>query len=94
MVNKKPESTLLLEYEYDENIPASIAVIRAIATVEEVDPTTLSTNFNDTLFDRIDPGGFDALVTAGTTVDLVIEFTIFGYRVRIEDEARILIYRR
>ncbi|MDS0475367.1 HalOD1 output domain-containing protein [Natrinema sp. 1APR25-10V2] len=83
----------LLEYDYDADTPPSVAVIRAIATLEEVDPTALSTKHGQTLFDRIDPSGFDTLVQKGTVSnDLVVEFTIYGYRIRIEEPTRVLVY--
>lgn len=93
MVSEKPGSDPLLEYEYEGETPVSVAVVQAIANVEGIDPTSVSTRFDRTLFDCIDPSGFNALVTeGGDAIDLVVEFTIYGYRVRIEDETRILIY--
>lgn len=93
MGSETPGPELLLEYEYEGETPVSVAVVQAIATVEEIDPTTVSTRFDRTLFDCIDPSGFNALVTEGVdAIDLVVEFTVFGYRVQVEDETRILIY--
>lgn len=92
-MNSNSDQIPLLVYDYDAETPPSVAVIRAIASLEDVDPTALSATHGQTLFDRIDPDGFDTLVRKGCeNDDLEIEFTIYGYRVRAEEPTRILVY--
>lgn len=81
--------------KYEGEAPVSVAVVRAIAAVEDVDPTALPTKYDQVLFDRIDPEQLDRLAGDGTgTPGPVIEFSIYGYRVRVEDATRVLVYER
>ncbi|USZ73565.1 HalOD1 output domain-containing protein [Natronosalvus halobius] len=44
-----------VEHQYDGDTPASIAILEAIATIEDVDPTDSPTDLGTTLYDQIDP---------------------------------------
>ncbi|MBZ6496189.1 HalOD1 output domain-containing protein [Natrinema longum] len=68
----------------------SMAIIGAIASLEEVTPADLSTTLDNTLYDYVDPEALDALVTADSR--LVISFSIADYGVRITEDGLTIRY--
>ncbi|ELY66999.1 HalOD1 output domain-containing protein [Natrinema versiforme] len=65
------------------NTTPTVAIVNAIAGIEGVDPTDLSTVLGTTLYEQIDPEALDSLVSTGTHPE--IAFTVDGYRVEIEE---------
>ena len=73
------------EYIPDETTPTSIAVVRAIAAVENVDPIDL----DFTLYEYVDPQALDQLTGRESADDTEVTFTANGYRVRVHDTGEI-----
>ncbi len=67
----------------------SIAVIDALASLEDVRPVNLSDEIGGTLCDFVDPEALDALVTDENAIS--ISFTITEYEVHI-DEDKLQVY--
>lgn len=63
----------------------SIAVIRAVASKEGVDPTDLDVP----LYDAVDPSALDSLFQSG--FDGHVRFTYYGYEVSVFDDGRVLL---
>lgn len=66
-----------LECQFGEDTPPSIAIVRAIAVIEDVDPMDSPRALGITLHDHVDPEALDRLVSAtgdanSATVDLTI----------------------
>lgn len=81
-------ASLPIEHTYDEATPASIAVIQAIAAVEDVDP--IDVEF--TLFEHVQPDALDMLVGHDSaTGNVEIKFTVDGYRVRVRDTGEVVV---
>ena len=79
-----------VETVYDEETPASIAVIQAICSIEDVDPGDAVTDLGITLYDHVDPGALDAILATGDgDGSITIDFSIDGYRVRIWDTGQV-----
>lgn len=80
-------ATVRIEHRYDGETPPSIAIVRAIAVIENVDPTNAPTDLGLTLYDHVDPTALDRLVaeapeSSAVTVDLTIHADHY-YCVRI-----------
>lgn len=58
------------------------AITTAIATIEDVDPVALPAESETTLYDAIDPGALETLVTDET--DVTVTFVLGDHRVRID----------
>ena len=85
-----------VEHRYDSDTPASIAIVRAIAVLENVDPMDSPTDLGITLYDHVDPTALDRLVSEGdrtgaVTVDLTIH-NDHRYAVRVR-ETRLTVER-
>ena len=70
-------------YNWSDTSP-SLAVVDAIAVVEDVEPTDLHQTLGTTLYDQLDPEALDSLVTSASHV--TISFTIGEYRIRIDGD--------
>ncbi|OAQ52145.1 hypothetical protein HTG_14280 [Natrinema mahii] len=68
------------EVDWSET-PPSIAIVTAIADIENVDPIDLPTTAGTTLYSYVDPGALDALVGGN---QVCVSFSMTGYRVRID----------
>lgn len=80
-------SGTLVTDEYDRRItPPSIAVIEAIASVEDVDPIDVSSANGMTLHDHVDTDALDRLLAAGSGTAVSITFPVTEYRVWIESD--------
>ena len=72
---------------YDRSeTPPSIAVVDAIASVEGVDPASLSAVGGTTLYDHVDPDALDRLLGSADAEAVRIDFTIGSYTVRVGPE--------
>lgn len=68
------DAPLRIEWTFDDETPPSIAIVQAIAIIENADPTELPSEAGITLYDHIDPDALDRLVgetdVAAVTIDL------------------------
>lgn len=91
------DGPVVIEHEYDDETPASIAVMQAICALENVDPVAASTDLGITLYDHVDPESLDTVLATGTTDgEIVISFELTDhrtYRVEVVDTGRITIHR-
>ncbi|APW99755.1 hypothetical protein CHINAEXTREME_19150 [Halobiforma lacisalsi AJ5] len=84
-----------IEYEYDAETPASIAVVHAICAVADVDPLEAPTALGFVLHEHVDPGAIDTLLGDGTgDGNVVVSFDVSDdqgqvYAVEISDDGRI-----
>lgn len=70
------------------NKPIVEAVVRAVATVEGVDPVDLS----DPVFAFIDPDALDAVVTsAGGASDLTVSFQAWEHEIVVTGDGAVLV---
>ena len=88
-------SSDVVVHEYDEETPPSIALVKVIAALENVDPTDVPIETSITLYDHIDPGGLDAMLGDGSgDGTVIVSFDISGpnpYRIEITDDGRIAV---
>ncbi|WP_255171106.1 HalOD1 output domain-containing protein [Natrononativus amylolyticus] len=68
------------EHDWAEIAP-SIAIVDAVAAIEDVDPREVSTVLGTTLYEQINPDALDTLATEG---ELAITFSIGEYTVRVD----------
>ena len=68
----------------------SAAVPEAVATVEGVDVLELSARFDGTLYDAVDPGALDSLVSQGGDGSVTVDFAFGPYQLRI-DGAKLIV---
>ncbi|UHQ99013.1 hypothetical protein HYG81_25035 (plasmid) [Natrinema zhouii] len=71
-------------FEYESEQPPSLAVVNALANLEEEDPTDL----NYTLYDYIHPEALDTLIQSGP---VTVTFTVNQYTVHITGSGTIRI---
>ncbi|QCS42187.1 HalOD1 output domain-containing protein [Natrinema versiforme] len=69
-------------YTWSSTTP-TVAIVNAIAGIEGVDPTDLSTALGTTLYEQIDPEALDTLVITGSHPE--VAFTVDDYRVEIDE---------
>ena len=80
---------------YDETTPASIAIIRAICAIENVDPVDAPADLGFTLHDHIDPEALDTIVADGTADgDVTVELLLEDHCVQISNSGRIRVQPR
>ncbi|AXR79756.1 HalOD1 output domain-containing protein [Natrarchaeobaculum sulfurireducens] len=75
---------------WDGELP-SVAVVRAIADLEGVDPLDLPTTHVGRLIEHVHPDALDVLVTE--TDEVVVSFSVNGYHVEIDDAELTVIER-
>ena len=81
-----------IEHTYDAETPVSVAIVQAIAALENVDPVASPGNLGFTLYDHVDPTALDAVVGDGTgSGDVVVTFDVADYLVRVEDTGRLVV---
>lgn len=89
------EPPIRIEHRFDSETPASIAIVRVIAAIEDVDPMDSPTDLGITLYDHIDPTALDRLVRqADGRGDVSIEFTIRNghrYSVGVRDTGHLIV---
>lgn len=81
------DASVVIEYAPDDETPASIAVVRTIAALENVDPTALEF----TLYEYADPTALDRLIAHAGTGSTEIRFTVHGYRVSVLGTGEIVV---
>lgn len=83
---REPGATRI-EREYGPDTPPTVAVLEAIATLEETDPTALGDECGLVLYDHLDPQALDALFAgaSGVSVRVTIEADA-TYGVRLTPE--------
>ena len=69
------------QYTWSSTTP-TVAIVNAIAGIENVEPTDLPTVLDTSLYDHVNPDALDTLVTE--CEHRVISFTVDDYRVRIK----------
>ena len=89
------DTSIRIEHQYDGDTPPSIAIVQAIATIEDVDPMDSPTDLGITLYDHVDPTALDQLVTGNSgdsavTVDLTVH-NDYQYDVRVHDSGHLII---
>lgn len=82
---------LTFETDYTGQSP-STAIVETIATIEGVTPTDV----NFTLHDRLDPEALDTILggrdaSTGTETEVVAEFTIDDYTVRVTSNGKLTV---
>lgn len=90
-----PTEPIQVEHRYDATIPPSIAIVRSIAAIEDVDPVDSPRDLGITLFEQIDPEALDRLLTddgggGAVTVDLTLQ-NGHRYTVHVEDTGRLVV---
>lgn len=76
--------------QYSAEEPPSLAVCRALASIEGVEPTDL-----DILYESIDPDALDAIFDSPESKrEVVVEFRAAGHRVIVESDGNITIPKR
>ena len=84
-----------VEYEFDAETPASIAVVQAICVLEDVDPLRAPTELGFVLHEHVDPDALDTLLADGSgTGETVLSFEISNggtYAVEIVDTGRVTV---
>lgn len=70
------------EFDWSETLP-SIAIVRAVAALEDVDQSEVATVCGMPLFDAVDPDALDKLVTSADAISLSFSFN--DYSVDITD---------
>lgn len=77
------ETLVRQSYDWSET-PPSIAVLHALAAIEDVPPTDLHDEAGITLYGTVDLEALDALLTHES--DISLSFSVENYTVFIEDE--------
>lgn len=83
----------LLDVRLDEETPPSIAVIRAVSAVEDVDPAALPGEQEFVLNDYVDADALDRIIADNDLVSATIEFDLAGYRVCLDTSRRLVLRR-
>ncbi|NUB92180.1 hypothetical protein HTZ84_06650 [Haloterrigena sp. SYSU A558-1] len=79
---------------YEAGTPPSLAIVRAIAALENTDPTALPAECGVQLSDHIDPEALDRLTTDASDVVVTIELGLHDeshYTVQIRDSERLIV---
>lgn len=77
------DTVIRQSYDWSET-PPSIAVLRALAAIEDVPPTALHTEAGIRLYDTVDLEALDALLTHQS--DVSVSFRVGEYTVLVEDD--------
>lgn len=84
------ETDVLLDHKYDDELPASIMIVKAICSLENSDPVETSADLGFTLYDHVDPDALDTIVESGDQT-LLIEFEFDTYSIRLKSSERIVV---
>ena len=90
----EPDSELRIEHEYDDETPPSIAIIHAIAIIENIDPVDLLDECGIALYDYINPEALDRLATANTEGAVTIDLTLYPeheYTIHVGDTGQLVV---
>lgn len=84
-----------IEHHYDADTPPSIAIVQAIAALENVEPTDFQPALGIRLADQIDPEALDQLVTTtrgGASIAITMTLTDRNeYDVQVSDTGQIVV---
>ena len=85
--------TTRVEHDYDASTPPSIAIVRAIAVIEDVDPVEEADELGLRLSNHVDPAALDQLVVDESDVDVSIELERKDdrYAIWVRDCGRIVV---
>ncbi|WP_290818657.1 HalOD1 output domain-containing protein [Halovivax sp.] len=93
--DSESDGNVVVEHRYDDPGPVSLAVVRAICALEDVDPADVPEVLDFRLHDRVDPDALDRLVGEsggnggnGGLGTVKISFAIGPYRLGIDDTGR------
>lgn len=95
--DSNPDDQIRVEHQHDADTPPSIAIVEAIAAIENIDPTDFQANLGIRLYDQIDPEALNRLITgtsdgATVTVDLTLHDDQ-QYDVRIHDDGQLIVQK-
>ena len=76
--------TVRVGYDRTDTSP-SLAVVEAIADLAGVEPTALADEAGIVLYEYVDPGALDALVTGGRDAAVGVSFTVDSYEVFVNE---------
>lgn len=92
-----PSDSIRVEHEFDAETPPSIAIVQAIAALEDVDPLEFSSDLGIRLYDHVDPGALDDIVAETRDgASVTVELTLHDgdrYAVRIRDTGHLVVRR-
>lgn len=80
---ERKDNQIESQYDWSSTLP-SLAIIEAIASIENVKPFALADELDTTLYDHVDPEALNAVVKSNYEVR--ITFSIDDYRVEIEGD--------
>lgn len=96
-ISGSSDDDIRVENGYDAETPPSIAIVKAIAAIEDVDPVDSRTDLGIRLYDQIDPEALNRLVTDnGDVATVTVDLTIHDeqqYAVRIRDDGRLVVQK-
>lgn len=81
------DAPIVIEYAPEDETPTSVAIVRAIAALENVDPTELEF----TLYEYVDPTALDDLIAHEGSGGVEVRFAVNGYRVSVLESGEIVV---
>lgn len=82
-------------HSFDDETPASLAIVRAVCALENVDPLAAPEEMGFTLYDHVDPQALNRIIAGNSdTGDVCVEFTVEDYRIRVVDTGRLRVELR
>ena len=81
------DGSTVIEYAPDDGTPISIAIVRTIAAIENVDPTALEF----TLYDYVNPEALDLLIEHEGVGGAEIRFTVDDYDIYVLETGEIVV---
>lgn len=79
------------DYDWSSTSP-SVAVIEAIAVLEDVTPLAVRTELETSLYEHVDPGALDAILDSDRGYPVTVTFTVDDYTVRLESHGLLVVY--
>lgn len=89
-------SPLRIERTYTDETPPSIAIIHAIAAIENTDPRSLTEELGMTLYDHLDPEALDRLATDTTELTITVGLHLNSeqeYAVQIDETGHLIVQK-
>lgn len=85
--DRRSSSSIEFHNTYDWSVTApSVAAINALATVKNVDPIELATEFDTRLYECIDPEALDAIIGNGRPGSISVSFILENYQLRFNGD--------
>lgn len=89
------DDSVCVEHRYGAETAPSMAIVRAIAVIEDVDPMESPKELGIRLYDHLDPAALDQLLSVNDGDDTVrIDLTIHTdteYSVRVRDSGHLIV---